>query len=734
LKTIIPYRYSRAQLVLLIFLIQVWDSPTVLAQRSLTTFGQVLHFRTESHPRHLIAGDFNGDGRNDLGVVFDDHVAFKYRDSSGFRTATLKIDGGIVEVIPAKLNADKRSDLIVITSLPPMVQIFLARPRDLFQRVFQQRLEGTIDHLLVADINSDGKPDILLYGKKHLGISLLLGKGSGAFQHQQLLLPEYSFGVLTVADLNTDKVPDVIGTDWLSNDIMVFSGFGKLKYGNPVRIPGDSEPAFLRAEHLSDNLIAEIIAAYPDEHRIKIYAGSEDGTFHLTLSKEYQGDVLGLSPADVNSDGHADISLLTSRGLLVELNDGRGGIGSEAEFAAGRAPASFILFPEGKTRSIAAAILDTTHASVRYIFNSREEAPGDEENYYATGLNPGAILETDMNGDQNDDILVANAGSRSIGLFLGSRGTSYTGQISFESVIPVHSLRHVSTNDSLVTLVGTSAIAESIVVLSINPTTFSHRVITLPTQGIPDILYARTDTATDRLYLFAMEYPQASAAGQLIGYEQISATRFVERTYRSLSHDPIIGAAMSDIDHDSYPDLIFASYNASQHHIDLTVARGNAHEEFGNARRIASLETRDFPRLGLWCADINGDGQADVILNVDAPENTLYLFLGKNDSTLSPVVPQLRGEMRIENRNDLQVIPHGPGHRTELIVNNSALRMLQSFTVREDGIVTPTAKLFGTEGLGGFYLREKEKNGSSEIVITDRAQGELRVVRMGGGR
>src|SRR5208337_2452656 len=106
LKTIISHRYSPAHLFILLLLIQIWDPQTLIAQNYLTTFGQVTSFRTGSHPRHIAAGDFNGDGKNNLAILFEDHIAFKYRDSSGFRTSNLNIEGEIEEVIPVRLHGD----------------------------------------------------------------------------------------------------------------------------------------------------------------------------------------------------------------------------------------------------------------------------------------------------------------------------------------------------------------------------------------------------------------------------------------------------------------------------------------------------------------------------------------------------------------------------------------------------------------------------------------------------
>ncbi|HUN66779.1 MAG TPA: VCBS repeat-containing protein [Bacteroidota bacterium] len=730
----IAYRSSPARLLILILLMQVGDSRLAMAQRFFTSFGQVSTFRTGQHPRHLIAADFSGDGNNAIGVIYADRIDLKFRDSSGFRTTEIPVEGEVAEAAPIRFRGQKRSDIVVLTSVPPAVRLLRSRPRTGYLRLFHEPLDATVDHLLIADLNADGMPDILLYGKKHLGITVLLGGAGGSFRKLPPILTEYSFGVLTVTDLNNDRIPDIIGTDWLTNDIMVFIGFGKMKYGNPVRIKGESEPAALETGRFTAGPLDDIIALYPDQHSVRVFAGSAEGNFQTSLTKEFEGDLLGFRSADLNNDGHPDLTVLTTRALDVILNDGHGGIAGENEFAAGKSPAEFLLFSDGRTHAPAAAVLDTAHGSVRRLSNSRESVSAEEE-FYASGLAPGAPLLADINGDDRNELLVPNAFSRTIGVYTAPTGHAFSGPVSFESDFSVSTLRFVaSTADSAALLVGTSATAESLAVIAINPFTDAHRVMTLPTQGIPDILFARSDTATSLLHLFAMEYPRGSMAGQLVEYEQISPARFVERTYRTLSHDPLVAAAMADFNRDSYPDIVFASYSSAQHRVDLLTAEGNDREEFTRVRHLASLEAREFPRIGLWCGDFNGDGRQDILLNVRAPENALYLFLGRDDSTMTPVAPQLKGEMSIEHRSDLQIVPGGHGRRSELAVNNDLLRILQLFTVREDGALIPSGKLLSTEGIGGFFIGGSADEGTEQLVITDRAQGEIRVVRMGGGR
>jgi hypothetical protein len=730
LKNTTSYHPSPAHLIFIFFILQAVDYQMLFAQRYLTTFGRTTNFKTGSHIHHILTGDFNGDAKADLALVGDNEISIKYRDSAGWRTNSLTIERPILDAVVARLNRDKRDDLLVVLDNPLEIRSYLSASIGKLLPVWDHRLNIQFEKILVADINNDGFQDILFYGKKQLGILIYRGSGNGTFRRDTTIFPENSFSSLAIADINNDGLNDIIAANWISNDLMIYSGYGKLKFSDPQIVHGNSEAKYFNVARIDSDDVPDLVVGYPDERMIKTFHGDGFGGFQLLQTKTFSQEPLAFGVADVNLDGHTDVGILTVHGLLLELNNGKGQLEEEVEFAAGTTPTEFTFLRDRDSHRISAAVLDTTHSSVRYLYNAHVDLASEDDDLYGTGVSPGGILRIDFQHDGSSDLLVPNGQSRTISLFLSKGDGRYDGQIVFESATSIQFLHRVSTSDTMTTLVGYSTNAESIAVIGLCTVDYSHHVLTLPTQGSTDLLYVRQDSATAYLHIFALEQEQGNSAARLMEYEQINPTRFIERTYTSLTQNPLVAATISNTDNASYPDLIYAVYKKQQHELEIDLARGTPTEQYAFTRKLFTFGVDNLPSVMLWCSDINGDHIPDLVLNIREPLNSLYVLLGKKDSTYSAPAIQYAGEMNISARDDLQFIPQSRGRKEDILINNNLTRMLQLYHPRENGILIPAMRLLSTEGVGGYLVLKNPDEQTTQLILSDRTNGYLRVITL----
>lgn len=717
---------SSAQLLIIVILLQTVDYQFLRAQQYLMTFGRTTILRTGHSVHHIITGDFNGDDKADFALIGENEITVRRRDTSGWQPIPIAIQRPILTAVSGHLNRDKRDDLLVILDHPPEIRSYLSSSHGKFVQVWSHHLDVPFERILLGDINSDGLQDILFYGKKQLGITVFRGYGNGTFRQDTTLFAENSFNEVLIAKVNNNDLNDIIAANWITNDLFIYTGYGRLKFSDPQVVPGSSEARLFSVARIDSDEIPDLAVEYPEEHVLKIFHGDGFGGFQLIETRDLSDEPLFFDLADLNRDGTNDLGILTSHGFLAELNNGNGNFNDNVEFAAGSDPSECVFLPDRSSGRTSVAILDTVHSSLRLLYQTEEETPPDENVSYGTGVAPGSVLALDVQHRGQTDLLVPNSQSRTVSLFLSRGDGSYNGQIALPSFIPVLFLRSVPSPNRSITLVGYSTTADSIAIIHLSPD-YSSRTVTLPTLGSTDLLYVREDTATDYLHIFALEQEGHSPL-RFMEYGQITPTRFIERTYTSLSQFPLVTAAMTAADNASVPDLIYAVYNKQQHQLEIDLSHGTPAEDYLFSRKLATIPMDTTPSATLWCSDVNGDHIPDIILNVREPQYILYTLLGKNDSTYTAPLPQFTGEMNIAFRDDLQRIPAPRGRREDVIINNSLTRTLQLYRFREDGLLIPVMRLMSTEGMGGFHLVNSTSEQKARLIVSDKSNGWIRIL------
>ena len=169
-------------------------------------------------PRSIAVGDFNGDGVPDLAVLdFDPYphgtVTVLLGNGDGtFRQSAQFEAGGIAASIAAgDFNGDGREDLVVANQLSSTagdLVFFSGNGDGTFQGPRTLDLGAIPTFVAVADLNGDNIPDLAVATQSN-HVAVLAGNGDGTFA------PAHLFGVgrypvsVAVADFNGDGKPDL---------------------------------------------------------------------------------------------------------------------------------------------------------------------------------------------------------------------------------------------------------------------------------------------------------------------------------------------------------------------------------------------------------------------------------------------------------------------------------------------------------------------------------------------
>ncbi len=721
------YRNACAHLLVIFAALYLLDHQFLFAQRSATALARVQILRAEKGMRQLFPVHGPRGRHEELVLAGEDACSFKFTDTTGWRTSVAPLQPPASSVLPLKLKRnDPRASLLAFSAPRNEATLYRIRDGRHLRPQWTRAFDPPVEEAIAADVTNDGRLDLLCFGKKESGIRVFPISADGSLGTPTTILAEYSFSFVEIADFNNDGLNDIAAVNWITNEILVFTSFGKLKFTNPSRIPFPGEAAGLHAADFNRDGLTDLLAVSADRHTMTLFNNDGFGAFHEGTTTDVDDTPRASRIADINGDGYPDVAALVGSSLVILLNDGKGALRERIPFAAGRDPSDFCFVH--RESGIAAAVLDSAAEEVRIITPAGDVPPGRTEDWYATGDGPGNVVAADLNDDGRDDLLVPNAGSRTLSLFLRSGDMPYEGQIAFSTTLPVERLVPVRTTDSTITVVGYRPNEDSLAVLSLNFRNFGHQSTLLPTQGGIDLLAAHVDSTGDRLHIFTLERNRDRSVSQIVEYEQISPTRFTERTYTSLTKDTLLAAAIYFDSSGTSPYLVYATVSRKLQSVSLHLARSRTKGEFAPSIEIGTIPVPEIEGAIIWIADVTGDGRPDVLVNLQEPVNTLYVCVAKSDTAFAQPSAQFAGSMKMLDRSDVQFLDRQPGRFRSVLINNQLARMLQMYNVRPDGFFVPATRLVSTQGIGGFTFLAGPTRSTGTLVLSDHDGGYLRIL------
>ncbi|MBI4811622.1 MAG: VCBS repeat-containing protein, partial [Ignavibacteriales bacterium] len=567
-----PHKHRQSSplqtLVSFLIVLQISSEFVLGAQRYLSTFGFVSELRTQKNSLGLIIGDFNGDDVSDLASFggYQVRLFYQHPDSMSFKTSTLFTKRQIVAAASAILNRDKITDIILILDNPPAVAVYIGKKQGIFYLVSEKEISEIPENLIATDINADRKADLVFYGKKTLGADVYLGNGNGTFRDRIIFFPEYSFSSMALTNLHNIGATDIIASSWISNEVLIFSNYGKMKFSDPSVLSFSSEPVFVKCTHIDSDRALDLVVCTPDENKIYTYLGDGLGGFQQSQMLTFEFQPVGIRTGDTNSDGTDDLGILSlsTQSLHLLLNSGKGLFEEDIPFFGGMNPAQLEFYRHGKSSYINAAIIDTTNNRIRILFNASRTIRTDEELKFGVGVRPDGLVTTDINDDGWDDILIANSGSNNLSLLLNDGSGYFSGQISFSFTHSPTTLSYFSQNESTKIILSTSSSSNKISVMELNPKTFSHMLYHLPSHGESDILEISETEDLHHLAIYVFERYNNRKESNLIKFERIDGHRFTQRYYSLTPSFHPISACMGDCEGSQNKQLTFALYDMKQ--------------------------------------------------------------------------------------------------------------------------------------------------------------------------
>ncbi|CAF2739210.1 unnamed protein product [Rotaria sp. Silwood2] len=265
------------------------------------------------------------------------------------------------------------------------------------------------------------------------------------------------------------------------------------------------------------------------------------------------------------------------------------------------------------------------------IFILYDNGTFSDQKTYSTGSrsSPYTVIVNDFNNDNYLDIAVANYGTNNIGIFLGYGNGTFSSQNVFSTgssrplFITTGDFNHDNRSDIVVANYGTNSIG---IFLGHGNGSFQvEKTFFTAYDSLPYSLAVKDFNNDSHLDIAIANYGTHNI-GILLGYGNESFES--QKTYTTGPHSNPSSIAIGDFNNDNHLDIVVANSGTG----NLGVLLG-----FGNGTFIAQqtyfINTNSYPQY-IAVGDFNKDKQLDVAI-VDPENDQIHIILGSDNGTFT---------------------------------------------------------------------------------------------------
>ena len=263
----------------------------------------------------LIKGDFNSDGKIDL---MTGSYLFFGAGTGTFVTPPTYIPNTAGVWVPGDFNGDGFTDFVSLYYANPInnnyvwqdsIGILLGTGTGSFTLANKFGYGWDLLDMSTGDYDNDGFDDLAFLNVKSssMGVTIFKSLGNGTFgTGTDFNVPPVELLSMQSVDLNADTYLDIVTANGAENSIYVLMGTGAGNFASPVAYATDSFAEKLAVADLNNDGILDIAASTLGKNSISVLTGNGNGTFAPYLGFPINFVPSYISAADFNSDGKKD--------------------------------------------------------------------------------------------------------------------------------------------------------------------------------------------------------------------------------------------------------------------------------------------------------------------------------------------------------------------------------------------------------------------------------------------
>jgi hypothetical protein len=305
--------------------------PGVMLGNGDGTFQIARSYVVGAYPIAIASGDFDGDGYPDLATLNNDSInralvsILLGKGDGTFPTASRSFPVNFpYQFVVGDFNRDGKADVASPNCCHAAnrgsIGISLGNGDGTVQPAVNYPAVTFTEWMTIADFNGDGKLDLAASGGE---LGILLGNGDGTFQASRTVNGVINTGFVAAGDFNRDKKPDLVVATY-GGSVSLLLGDGDGTFHSPVDLGIPQYVTNILVRDFNHDGKLDLALAGNASIPLTVALGNGDGTFQSPLSEAVGTKAFGLAAADLNRDGKLDLLVGADTGTNVLLGNGDG--------------------------------------------------------------------------------------------------------------------------------------------------------------------------------------------------------------------------------------------------------------------------------------------------------------------------------------------------------------------------------------------------------------------------
>ncbi|CAF2216805.1 unnamed protein product [Rotaria magnacalcarata] len=594
-------------------------------------------------------GDFNKDGYLDIVVTnyFDDTISvlLGYGNGSFPHRKTYLTGSNPISVTVSDFNNDSCLDIAVANSVANNVNVFLTYGNGTFagRQTYSTGFQSHPNSITVGDFNNDERVDIAVTNPNTNNVGILFGHGDGTFLKITTYPIQNSSTPFSIAvgDFNNDNCLDVTIANRFRNNVGVFFGYCNGTFGEIViySTADGSGPTSVAVGQFNNDNWLDIAVANNGINTVGVLFGLDytDFASQTTYTTGSASHPCSVAVGDFNNDTRLDIAVANygNNNVGALLGYGNGMFATEMTYSTGSdSPPEYVTVGYlNKDNYLDIAVANYMNDSVSLLLGYGDGTFGSILRY-STGneSHPRSIAVGDFNHDNRSDIVVANEGDNSIGIFFGFDYTTFQSQKTYSTDIPSSSIpiavgdfNNDNKKDIVIADLNTNSVA---VLLGDNNGTFkSVSIYSMEDTSYPISIAVGYFNGDDKLDVAVALFISGNV-GVLFGCGNGTLENFtLYDTGNDLGPGPT-AVIVGDFNKDNLTDIAISNLGTDTVGIFLGYSNGT----FADQKTYSTGQNSSPSSLTI--GDFNNDSCVDIAV-ANSDTNNMGIFLGHCDGILS---------------------------------------------------------------------------------------------------
>ena len=539
------------------------------------------------------------------------------------------------------------------------------------------------------------------------------------FTEQELYVtdPESHPCSIAVGYLNDDSYADIAVTNYATNNIGIFLGYGDGTFTDQIQVStGSSHPLFVTTADVNNDNATDLIVVNYGTNSVGVHLGYGNGSFHHQTNYFTGYDSLphSLALGDFNNDSYLDIAVANygTSNIGILLGYGNGTFANQTIYTtlSKSHPSSLTLGDFNHDDQLDIVVSNNESGNVG-IFLGHGDGSFEAQRIYPLDphSHPEYITVGDLNKDNELDVVVVDSINDRVHILLGDGNGSFAIISTYDTISesnPVSVAVSDFNNNNLSDIVVVNHGISNMIVLMDYWIKLSTRQANYKLGVVSPGAVAVADFNNDHIPDIV-----SNSGGDIFILNGLDDGSFDRRSISKITSpvESMWRICVEDVNNDGWMDIV----TANEYHDSVGVLLGHGNGTFG-VMTTYSTENDSYP-VWVTLGDMNADGHLDIVC-ANMHSHEIGILLGNGDGTFATVMVSVTVPGYSPSFVALGDINND--HRLDIVAVDRYLYI--HFLIRNDrGKYIISSVIYAAELIGSIVLADFNSDKNLDIAFTD---------------